>query len=39
MRGILNPLLDRRLETDAEMQALLLEAESPGRPSGTPPTG
>jgi NAD(P)-dependent dehydrogenase (short-subunit alcohol dehydrogenase family) len=37
MRGILNPLLDRRLETDAEMQALLLEAESPAEPSGAPP--
>ena len=37
MRGILNPLLDRRMETDGEMRVLLLEAESPAEPSGAPP--
>lgn len=39
LRGVMNPLLDRRMESDAEMRALLMEAESPGQPSGTPPTG
>jgi NAD(P)-dependent dehydrogenase (short-subunit alcohol dehydrogenase family) len=39
MRGAINPLLDRRMETDAEMQALLREAERPERLTGAPPTG
>jgi len=39
MRGVINPLFDRRMETDSEMQALLRDAERPNRVSGTPPTG
>jgi NAD(P)-dependent dehydrogenase (short-subunit alcohol dehydrogenase family) len=39
MRGAINPLLDRRMETDAEMQALLREAERPDRLTGGPATG
>ena len=39
MRGVINPLFDRRMETDSEMQALLRDAERPDRVSGTPPTG
>ena len=39
LRGMLNPLLDRRLETDAEMRALLLEAESPREQTGSPASG
>lgn len=38
LRGIIGPLLDRRMETDAEMRALLLEAENPREPAGAPPT-
>jgi NAD(P)-dependent dehydrogenase (short-subunit alcohol dehydrogenase family) len=39
MRGAVNPLLDRRMESDAEMQALLREADRPDRLTGAPPTG
>jgi NAD(P)-dependent dehydrogenase (short-subunit alcohol dehydrogenase family) len=39
MRGAINPLLDRRMETDAEMQAMLQQAERPDRAAGAPPTG
>jgi len=39
MRGVINPLFDRRMETDSEMQARLRDAERPNRVSGTPPTG
>jgi NAD(P)-dependent dehydrogenase (short-subunit alcohol dehydrogenase family) len=39
MRGVINPLLDRRMETDDELRALLRDAERPDRVTGAPPTG
>jgi hypothetical protein len=39
LRGILNPLLDRRMARDPELHAMLREAERGDRPTGTPPTG
>jgi NAD(P)-dependent dehydrogenase (short-subunit alcohol dehydrogenase family) len=34
VRGVLNPLLDRRLERDPAVQAMVLEADVPGRSAG-----
>ena len=39
MRGVINPVFDRRMEKDAEMLAMLREAERPDRVTGAPPTG
>jgi NAD(P)-dependent dehydrogenase (short-subunit alcohol dehydrogenase family) len=39
LRGVVNPLVDRRIEKDGELQALLREVERPERVAGAPPTG
>jgi NAD(P)-dependent dehydrogenase (short-subunit alcohol dehydrogenase family) len=39
LRGVVNPLLDRRMERDPRMLEFLREAEDPNRPSGGPATG
>jgi NAD(P)-dependent dehydrogenase (short-subunit alcohol dehydrogenase family) len=39
LRGMISPLLDRRMERDPKMLEFLRESEDPGRPSGGPATG
>jgi len=39
LRGVINPLLDRRMERDPRMLEFLRESEDPHRPTGGPATG
>jgi NAD(P)-dependent dehydrogenase (short-subunit alcohol dehydrogenase family) len=39
LRGVVNPLLDRRMERDPQMREFLRQAEDPSRPAGGPATG
>jgi NAD(P)-dependent dehydrogenase (short-subunit alcohol dehydrogenase family) len=39
LRGVINPLLDRRMERNAEMLEILREAEREPVPGGSPPLG
>jgi NAD(P)-dependent dehydrogenase (short-subunit alcohol dehydrogenase family) len=39
LRGVMNPLLDRRMERDQTMREFLRRAEDPNRPTGGPATG
>ena len=39
LRGVVNPLLDRRMQSDQQMRDFIREAEDPDRPAGGPATG
>jgi len=39
LRGVINPLFDRRMERDPRMLELMRAAEDPNRPTGGPATG
>jgi NAD(P)-dependent dehydrogenase (short-subunit alcohol dehydrogenase family) len=39
LRGMISPLLDKRMERDPKMLEFLRESEDPRRPSGGPATG
>jgi NAD(P)-dependent dehydrogenase (short-subunit alcohol dehydrogenase family) len=39
LRGMVNPLLDRRMQSDEQMRDFIRQAEDPNRPAGGPATG